>query len=840
MLIVSINLNHLFRTLLTGFLLCLPLAPSYAAQQEVIDTVQAKLDLHKGVDNQRVDLLNQMAAAYIYVSPEQAEKEARGAYLLADRLKYISGMAEATRILGASLQVRGDYAKDIYHFGRAYDLAKGVDDKLVMARALRNMGTHYSYIASYQESIEHFYEAIRLVRSIPDPLEEANIHNNLGVVLSSLKNFEEASLEFKLSYDLFQQINYIDGMSTAYNNMGDIAEQQNDLETALKYYTEGLAMSKQSGSQSGILVFYLNLSSVNFKKGNVEKAFDYVEQSIAISKAIGSLGTILAANSMKGDYYFQQGNYDEAEKLYKEALALASQIGQREDELDLLLKVVTVLKVRNAYEEGMGILERYNQLRDEVYPPAIAQTLTVLEARYKAEQQENEIYVLRQNEALNDLALEKRDQENQNLAIVIGLGVVLLILLGIGYKIKSNNNQKFRQKNESLKLLSEKLEQANKAKSDFIANTSHEIRTPLNGILGISQVLLSESTTKNTLDKVMAIKASGENLLRLLNDVLDLSKVEAGMLELEETPFTLGSTLSQNNEFWSPQFKNSGIEYHQVSNVLPDLVLFGDTGRINQILNNLIGNARKFTERGQITLSVVGKQLGQQKWELKFEIQDSGIGISTEGQKKIFERFSQEDGTITRRFGGTGLGLTISQKLVHMMGGEIGVESIPGAGSCFWFTILCKESDDIIHKSEPNIERAQVQFTREPEILVAEDVDLNQKVLNMMLEDFGANLTFVTDGKQAVDAHEKQNFDLILMDIQMPVMDGVEASKIIREKIGNSDVAIIALTANALKGDRNRYLEAGLDGYLSKPFDQDKLISCIIQNLPKDLIRKVA
>lgn len=833
------NFKRGFLALLTGIFLCLGSSTSFA-QQEVIDEVQAQLEKHTSVDITRVDLLNKMANAYVYVSPEQSQKEAQGAYVLANRLNYIAGKAEATRVLGASLQARGNYVDDMAHFTIAYDLATSVDAKLVMARILRNMGTHYSFIADYQQAIEHLYESIRLAKEIEDYMEEANAHNNLGVVLSILKTFDEAGREFKLSYDLFKKLDFMDGMATAYNNIGDIAEKQDDLETALKYFTEGLEMSKQSGSQSGTLVFYLNLASVNFKQDNHQEAFSYVEKANIISRTIGSIGYQLAGESLKGDFSFQLGNYLEAENLYKDSLSIANDIGERETELDLLLKVVAVAKALSKHEEAVGFLERYNALRDEVYPPEVAQTLTILEARYKSEQQENEINVLRRNEVMAELTLTQAEQENQKLAVVIGFGVVLLILMGVGYRLKSNTTRMFKEKNETLKTLSEKLELANKAKSDFIANTSHEIRTPLNGILGIAQVLLGEAKTKNTIDKVSTIKAAGENLLRLLNDVLDLSKVEAGMLELDEHTFTIGSALNQVKEFWGPQFKGTAVEYHQESNMNSELTLYGDTGRLSQILNNLIGNAKKFTQQGQISLTVVGKHLGQQKWQLKFEVQDTGIGISETAKQKIFDRFSQEDGTINRKFGGTGLGLTISQKLVHMMGGEIGVESVSGAGSKFWFTILCKESEGEIKAPEAKIERAAINFARVPEILVAEDVDLNQRVIEMMLENFGANLTYVEDGQKALDAHNQNNFDLILMDIQMPVLDGVAAAKIIRDGDHNPDIAIIALTANALKGDRSRYLDAGMDSYLAKPLDSEKLISTIIKNLPKDIITKVA
>ena len=378
---------------------------------------------------------------------------------------------------------------------------------------------------------------------------------------------------------------------------------------------------------------------------------------------------------------------------------------------------------------------------------------------------------------------------------------------------------------------------ANYAKSRFLANMSHEIRTPMNGIIGMSELLQRTPLSALQLKYVDALHRSGDTLLALINNVLDLSKIEAGRTILDNTPFSIRDTLKLSELLFSEEMERKGLAYEgNVAEAVP-AALVGDSSRLAQILNNLLGNAIKFTDQGRISVrvSVSGQQ--DQTVTLRCQVTDTGIGIPAEVQGEIFNRFAQADSTTTRRYGGTGLGLAIAKHLVEMMGGAIGVDSQSGCGSTFWFTcrFTCRFS---VHPGPvaevPGTKQVPPfpMLTRQRiKVLLAEDNAINQEIGLAMLESLGCQAVLAKTGTQAIAWLDREPFDLVLMDCQMPEIDGYEATRIIRRKErdaaaagpGRPRTCIIALTANALMGDREKCLAAGMDDYLPKPFTLEQL-----------------
>ncbi|MFH2093191.1 MAG: response regulator [Pseudomonadota bacterium] len=353
------------------------------------------------------------------------------------------------------------------------------------------------------------------------------------------------------------------------------------------------------------------------------------------------------------------------------------------------------------------------------------------------------------------------------------------------------------------------------AKSAFLANMSHEIRTPMNGILGMSQLLQDSNPTQEQKDYIEIINTSSQVLLTLINDILDLSKIEAGKIDIESIDFNLEHLFIDVKNLLKPKLieKHSELSF----SIEPDLPLFlkGDPTRLRQILLNLAGNAVKFTEKGLITLSARIRQKQDEQVLIYFEIKDTGIGIPKKKLKHLFRPFSQTDISTTRKYGGTGLGLNISKQLVEMMGGNIGVESEVNVGSKFWFTILFEYGNE--HHVRPIQKQSPEGEERSLNILIAEDNLVNQKVLEKLLNKMGHSVCIAANGIEAVQAVGQQTFDLILMDGSMPEMDGFEATKRIRSS-GNC-IPIIAVTAHAMQGDRQDFIDAGMDDYVSKPID---------------------
>jgi len=383
--------------------------------------------------------------------------------------------------------------------------------------------------------------------------------------------------------------------------------------------------------------------------------------------------------------------------------------------------------------------------------------------------------------------------------------------------------EKIQERTQDLERVKEQALAASRAKSEFLANMSHEVRTPLNGVLGMAELLRTTGLNPEQTDYVETLIGTGETLLRIINDILDFSKVEAGKLTLEIVPFDLKDLVRSAANLMAGQAQLKNVPFHMDLDERIPQRLLGDAGRLRQVILNLLGNAVKFTERGSIKLSVSVVEANAGACTVLFSVRDSGIGIDAAAIETLFESFVQEDNSTTRRFGGTGLGLAISRRLIGLMGGEIKVESVHGEGSCFRFSVTLAEIADGV-PVEGEVIPAKLPHAPEDlrtghgKVLVVEDNRVNQKLARAMLLKLGYEVDVAEHGAEALAALAVQGYDVVLMDCQMPVMDGYEATRAIRNSGGSfAGVPIVALTANAMAGDRQKCLDAGMNDFLSKP-----------------------
>ncbi len=369
-------------------------------------------------------------------------------------------------------------------------------------------------------------------------------------------------------------------------------------------------------------------------------------------------------------------------------------------------------------------------------------------------------------------------------------------------------------------------EAATKAKSEFLAVMSHEIRTPLNGILGMAELLSMSSLNAEQFEQLSTIRRSGDDLLVLINEILDFSRIEAGKLELEDTPFKLLPELQSVIELYRPTAaaKNLELEF-TTSGALPVGVV-GDSTRLRQILSNLLANALKFTTQGRVGVMVRATALSDTSTRLCVEVSDTGIGIPEHRMSRLFKAFSQVDSSTSRRFGGTGLGLAICARLCEAMNGQISVESTVGKGSTFRFEVNLRcAAVELVASGQSTAAAPQQEFTGR--VMVVEDIDANRMVITAMLRRLGVSCEAYEHGQRALDAIKAgEHFDLILMDVQMPVMDGLEATRLIRayeQAAGLVRTPILALTAGVFSSDQNNSVSAGMDGFLVKPVSMKSL-----------------
>jgi signal transduction histidine kinase len=377
-------------------------------------------------------------------------------------------------------------------------------------------------------------------------------------------------------------------------------------------------------------------------------------------------------------------------------------------------------------------------------------------------------------------------------------------------------------------------EAANIAKSEFLANMSHELRTPMNGLIGFTSLLLETELSDEQRKYAEMQRICGDKLIMLIDDILDFSQIEAGKLDMEMRDFDLGKTIKDCGVLLS--LKAAEVRLKLICRIDPEVptLLKGDAERLEQIIHNLAGNAIKFTSAGEIVISAALVSDKGETVTIRFSVSDTGIGIPQEKFTEIFKPFTQADGSTTRKFGGTGLGLSICKNLVELMGGEIGVESEVGKGSTFWFTVQLGKQVETAPTSplpaSPRCGEEQVISTSQPHILLAEDDPINQRVALTLLNKLGCTVVVVANGREAVRALELAIYDLVLMDCQMPEMDGFEATAMIRDrhsKVVNHDVTIIAMTANAMAKDREKCRAAGMNDFLAKPVNHSELAEMV-------------
>lgn len=726
-------------------------------------------------------------------------------------------------------EAKGEVEKALEYYLQILKLSEEIDDTESMGKSLSNIGKNYMKKGDFPKGLEYLNRSKKIFEQHNNEYGVVKVQSSMAQIYLQQGNLNEALKLILLNLAYFEATGNKTLMSGSLSNLGGIYASQGNNKKALEYLERAMVFFEESGNIPYIAVLSQNIGHLYFDEGNLERALEYLTKSLKLSEEIKNENFIAAAKNKIGIIIGEQGKYKKAIAYSTDALAFYQ---NTKDVSNIQISSANLTKVYKAtgnYKKAFKMNELFHQMRDSLNSKENQKALIEVQVQSDYEKQK----AIDDLENEKQLEIQKEKQEKQRLlSIVIGLGLLLSLILAIGLW---KRNRYIKETNTALGKAKERAELSEQYKEQFLANMSHEIRTPMHAISGMTKILKRNKHPKTQDVFLNAMQTSSDNLVVILNDVLDLSKIEAGKLEIESIPMNPTLVIKNVVQILKYKAEEKGIKLSfNVDDTIPSLVM-GDPTRLNQILVNLVGNAIKFTEKGSVDISL---QLKNE--QLQFQVYDTGIGISEEAQQHIFKAFEQAKDSTTRFYGGTGLGLSISKQLVGLQQGKIWLESALGAGSSFYVALpMIVAGADVVEAvliSEEKLKSmtASLEGIR---ILIAEDNPFNQMIAQDDLAYYlkGITIDTVENGTLAIEKFNENSYDLILMDVQMPETNGFEATKKIREieRLEKKEIAIpiIAMTASLLKTEVDSCFEAGMDNYIPKPYTTEKLIGPIYMEL---------
>ncbi len=712
----------------------------------------------------KAELLLELSKVQGIAQIESSLEHAERALTIFQNIQNNEGQIRAYLTLGQlELGIGNDPLARSY-FNKAYALGEEIGDMETRVRSKLQLGKTYKGASDSHIGLQHLEEALSTAQTI---------HNN----------------------ELISEANST--LGAWYNHLG-----QNN--TAIGYFVQALEAAKLTKNDDVIADCYHSLGNGYLRSSQWDQAYDAFEKALRINESLGRKEKQAALCYELGMIRQRRGQSDEALILFKNSLALAVEVGQKE----YITKAYQILS--DVYEENHDYEKAYQYLK-LVHATQGVSEIDELETQLESQRILRENQVLKQKQ---EQEAERRERERETNILIL---VIFIILCG-GLAYMFFVNQQKQRVNNDLEQAKQKAEESEKEKEKFLTYTSHEIRTPLNAVVGVAQLLEQTQLTLKQQEYLKTIQHSAQNILHIVNDVLDLSKIESGAIELESIQLPIKSIV--NNIINTLIFKLHKKDVKLVNDYDEEIPtnLKGDPVRLNQILLNLADNAVKFTREGEIRIAAHLVAETDREATIAFSVSDTGKGIRQSSLKQIFNRYEQETIHTTRNYGGTGLGLPITKQLIELMGGEIQVESTYGTGTTFRFEITFKK----LAAKEKQEDREEIQ---DLSILYVDDNQLNRELFYDLVTDKGnsVHVDLAEDARQAILKLERKTFDAILLDIQMPRMDGYQLADHIRTKMNLTEVPIIALTAYAPDDIEERCEEVGMNGYLTKPIDLNEL-----------------
>lgn len=741
--------------------------------------------------------------------------------------------ADGHKLLGVLLYLSGEHSQALRAYQRSLKIYEPLDYPKIVAGLYNNMGLTYAALDNAKEAMVKYQYATELYQKYGDAKDRIDIYFNIAGLYTRLHRYDVA-IEMLLKVIVERKgINDVEGVALAYGDLGNAYYSANNYLQAKFYYEKSLKHYEVTQQSYFIASQSHNLSEVYVLLGKTESAKYFAARAIELGKAtdnkaaqVGGLHTLASAQ-------FQEGDFSSADNNISLALALAQELKMNERIRSYLGLQALIQAGQAKTGKAVSTLRHYVKLHTEEKNRQLADQLFRYQAQQESTVLQQKLEELKFNEDLNKLKMEATNQQRNMLFIVmLALFVAAFIIYrrSVNIRLKRELELQVAQRTSELEKLTQELQQASLVKSQFMANMSHEIRTPLTSIIGHAQSIVhGEVKLTEQRGEVEVILGNSIHVLTILNDILDLSRIEVDKLEMSYQSHDIHVVIEELKQLFNEQVCKKGLEL-EVKHQLP--VPFNvniDRTRLKQIFINLCSNAIKFTHSGKIII-----ELAIEHNNLLFKISDTGIGIRQEQLQDIFKSFSQADNSISRRFGGAGLGLCLSQQLAHMMGGHISVVSEIDHGSEFTLTLPCIESKKEQVAKRAEIEEKAPQHELTGTVLLAEDHADNRHLIARLLKAMGLTVLEASDGHDAISLCREHHIDLILMDIQMPEVNGIDAFNVLRSQ--GYKQPIIALTANAMPHEVDRYLEIGFDDYLAKPIERKRFGSTVAHYLHQKLI----
>ncbi|MEY3399406.1 MAG: hypothetical protein RL220_2000 [Bacteroidota bacterium] len=734
-------------------------------------------------------------------------------------------IADCHNSIGYCFDSSGSADSALFHYQESIRLLLSSGHKCESAGVYANIGTLQKRRNQLTEALSSFLQAYDIQKDCPDLGYHGSTLYSIGSCYNAMENFEKALEYFRLSLqkevengNKAKQGLVHNGMANAYSGLGDYGKSIASFRESLRLQPEGNLYEKAYA--------YEGISQVFDKMNQMDSAVYYCSEARDIFLELNVPFDLVYESTLLAGYYVKMKRWEEAEKLLLATLPVSEKENLPYDRLNILASLADVFEMKGDYRQAFEYLDKSMLLRDSLKLDEQKANMAELAGKYETEARDRQI------------ALEQEKNRRLELQKYVFLGgAIFLFLLALilinRYLSKQRTARELAEKNIQIEKEKKRAEDSEKVKQQFLANMSHEIRTPMNAITGLSRRLRSLPLDERSREYADAIHHSSQNLMVILNDILDLSKIEAGKMVFESVPFRPYDEMKQCIQVFASAASEKGLKLKLSADDIQYLVVKGDPARFSQVLNNLVSNAVKFTVQGEVIIS--GRMVSSQdeNVKLKFAVSDDGPGIPEDKQRLIFESFTQANISDSRKHGGTGLGLTIASELIRIMQGKLELESTPGKGSTFSFIVEMPATDALPETSEAHFNASERAF----HALVAEDNDYNYLVTADTMKHFfpAAKLYRAHNGEEALKMLDEDDYDLVIMDIQMPGIDGYEATMQLRKK-GN-EVPVIGFTASVIQEDLDRCMESGMNSVLMKPFrDEDfvKTISGAIRLQPVD------